>query len=158
MSRKKVHRKKRKAILETKYQNPLLSKFIRIIMRSGKLSLAERKAYAALDLLETRFEGSTGLEVFLKALGNVRPLIKVKARRVGGSTYQVPVEVSEELGYTFAMRWVLAAVNKKSGKSLEHRLCDELADAFEGRGDSVRKKEEAHKMAESNRAYAHYRV
>ncbi len=157
MSRKSVHRKQRKPILESKFHNPILSKFIRGLMVSGKLSTAEKIVYDALQAVEDKVKQS-GLEVFLQALDNVRPLVKVKARRVGGSTYQIPIEVSDEAGWSLAMRWVSTAARGKKGSSMEERLTREILEAFEKRGDAFRKKEETHKMAEANRAFAHYRV
>jgi small subunit ribosomal protein S7 len=157
MSRKAFKRKRRPSVLEAKFHNPILSKFIRMLMWSGKLSIAERIVYNSLDKLESTLK-QPGLEVFLKSLDNVRPLVKVKARRVGGATYQVPVEVQEDAGWTLAMRWIIQVTRNKSGSSMEERLTKELLEAFEKRGDAFRKKEETHKMAEANRAFAHYRV
>lgn len=157
MSRKSFHRKKRVLALEPKYKNSILSKFIRMMMRSGKLSIAERIVYDSLQSIEENTK-QPGIEVFLRALENVKPLVKVKARRVGGSTYQVPIEVPDELGWALAMRWIISAARNKSGSSMEERLVKELTEAFEKRGDAFRKKEETHKMAEANRAFAHYRV
>jgi small subunit ribosomal protein S7 len=157
MPRKSFHRKKRVLQLEPKYKNPILSKFIRVLMWSGKLSVAEGIVYGALQKVEDAYK-LPGIEIFLKALENVKPGVKVKARRVGGSTYQVPIEVPEELGWALAMRWVINSARGKSGSSMEERLSKELTEAYEKRGDAFRKKEETHKMAEANRAFAHYRV
>lgn len=157
MSRKAFKRKRRPSVLESKFHNPILSKFIRILMWSGKLSTAEKLVYGALDKAESTLK-QPGLEIFLKALENVKPLVKVKARRVGGSTYQVPIEVQDDAGWTLAMRWIAQVARNKGGASMEDKLCRELIEAFEKRGDAVRKKEETHKMAEANRAFAHYRV
>jgi small subunit ribosomal protein S7 len=157
MSRKTVHRKKRKLLLETKHHNVILSQFIRIIMWSGKLSTAESIVYNALDIIEEKVQ-QPGIDVFLKALENVKPLVKVKARRVGGSTYQIPIEVPDEAGWALAMRWLTNAARNKSGAAMEEKLARELLEAYEKRGDAYRKKEETHKMAEANRAFAHYRV
>lgn len=157
MSRKTVKRRRRTAILEPKYKNPLLSKFIRMLMWDGKLSLSERIVYGTLNSIEEQAK-QPGLEVFLKALENVKPLVKVKARRVGGATYQVPIEVPDDLGWTLAMRWIIDSARKKSGASMQQKLTRELSEAFEKRGDAHRKREETHKMAEANRAFAHYRV
>jgi len=157
MSRKAFHRKRRPQTVEPRYHNPVLSKFIRMLMWSGKLSIAESIVYGALHSAEDTLK-QPGIDVFLKALENVKPLVKVKARRVGGATYQVPVEVPEEAGLTLGMRWILQAARGKSGSSMEERLAKELVEAFEKRGDAFRKREETHKMAEANRAFAHYRV
>ncbi len=157
MSRKKVVHKKKKIDLETRFHNHLLSRFIRHLMWSGKLSTAERIVYKALDIAEQKLN-QPGLEVFLQALDNVKPLVKVKARRVGGSTYQIPIEVPEEAGLTLASRWIIIAARNKSGAAMEEKLAKEFMEAFEKRGDAFRKREETHKMAEANRAFAHYRV
>ena len=157
MSRKKVTLKKRKITLESKFHNVLLSKFIRHLMWNGKLSLAERIVYEALQMTGDKMQ-QEGLEVFNKALENVRPLVRVKARRVGGSTYQIPMEVTEEAGLNFAIRWIIASARKKSGSSMAQKLAHEFAEASQERGDAFRKKQETHKMAEANRAFAHYRV
>lgn len=157
MSRKKVVHKKRKLALEPKFHNHLLSRFIRHLMWSGKLSTAERIVYKALDIAEQKLNQS-GLEIFLQALNNVKPLVKVKARRVGGSTYQIPIEVPEDAGLTLATRWIITAARNKSGAGMEEKLARELLEACEKRGDAFRKREETHKMAEANRAFAHYRV
>lgn len=158
MSRKTVVRKRRQHTLEPRYQNPLLSKFIRMMMMHGKLSISTDIVYSALDLLGKKGEEEQkGIDVFIQALTNVKPLVRVKARRVGGSTYQVPTEVPEELGWTFAMRWIINIARKKSGKAMKDRLVDELFAASEKRGDAYRKREETHKMADANRAYAHFK-
>ncbi len=157
MSRKKVHRQKRKHALESRFHNPLLSNFIRHLMWSGKLSTAERIVYNTIEAIEEKV-GQPGLEVFLKALENVKPLVRVKARRVGGSTYQIPIEVPDDAGWVLAMRWVIAAARNKSGAAMQDKLTREILEAFEKRGDAFRKREETHKMAEANRAFAHYRV
>jgi len=157
MSRKAFHRKRRPQSLEPKFHNPILSKFIRMLMYSGKLSVAESVVYGALNLVEETIK-QPGIDVFIKALENIKPLVKVKARRVGGSTYQVPIEVPDDAGWTLAMRWILQVARGKSGSSMEERLSKELLEAYEKRGDAYRKREETHKMAEANRAFAHYRV
>ena len=157
MSRKKIVRQEKKVTLESKYHNPVLTKFIRILMWNGKLSVAERIVYSALGRLEEKHKES-GIEVFLKALDNVRPLVKVKARRVGGSTYQVPVEVSQSAGMLIAMRWLISVARNKKGHAMDYKLFHELSEAIEKRGDAFRKREETHKMADANRAFAHYRA
>ncbi len=157
MSRKTIHRKKRKITLEAKYHNLLLSKFIRMLMWNGKLSVAENSVYTALNLLENKFKDSA-INIFQKSLDNIRPLVKVKARRVGGSTYQVPIEVSEEAGFSIAMRWIITAARNKKNADIAQKLFLEFSEAYEKRGDAFRKREETHKMAEANRAFAHYRI
>ncbi|MDX1918292.1 MAG: 30S ribosomal protein S7 [Candidatus Caenarcaniphilales bacterium] len=157
MSRKSITRKKHKLLLEPKYHNPLLSKFIRVLMWDGKLTTAENILYDALNEIEAKLQ-QPGIDIFMQAMENVKPLVKVKARRVGGSTYQIPIEVPDELGWAYAMRWIITTARKKSGAPMSEKLARELIEAFEKRGDAVRKREETHKMAEANRAFAHYRV
>lgn len=157
MSRKKIVRKKRKLILESKYQNPLLTKFMRVLMWDGKLSVAENIVYDALGIAEEKFK-KPGIDIFMQAMNNLKPLVKVKARRVGGATYQVPIEVPEELGFGIAMRWVIEIARKRKGGEMSKKLAQEILEAFEGRGDAMKKREETHRMAEANRAFAHYRV
>ena len=157
MSRKKVHRQKKIVLLEPKYSNPVLSKFIRILIWDGKLSIAEGIAYKAINLLEGKFK-EPGIDIFIKALNTVKPLVKVKSRRIGGSTYQIPIEVPEAFGVILAMRWIVTIARKKKGSSMDQRLFHELAEAYEKRGEAFKKREETHKMAEANRAFAHYRA
>ncbi len=157
MSRKPVKHDRRRLLEEPRYNNPFLTKFIRMVMWDGKLSVAERFVYEAIDKLADKV-GEPGLDAFMKALENLKPLVKVKARRVGGSTYQVPVEVTDDLGWRLAMKWLIASSRKKSGKPMAERLFLELSDAYEKKGDAYRKREETHKMAEANRAFAHYRI
>jgi len=134
----------------------MLAKFINMVMRSGKKSVAEKIIYGALDQISGRSRGDP-LEVLDKALDNVRPMVEVKSRRVGGATYQVPVEVRPVRRTTLAMRWVLDAARKRSEKSMPLRLAGELMDAAENRGSAVKKREDTHRMAEANKAFAHYR-
>ncbi len=157
MSRKKVVRKRRKIILDSQYHSPLLSKFIRMIMWDGKLSTAEDIVYAALEDLQSKTE-EPGIDVFQRALQNVKPLLKVKARRVGGATYQIPIEVPDDLGWALAMRWLITAARAGSGAPMQEKLAKELLSAWKKEGSAYRKREETHKMAEANRAFAHYRV
>ncbi len=147
---------KRQILPDPIYNNEVISKFINVSMYSGKKSVAESNFYSAMKILEERTK-TEGLEAFEKALGNVRPLLEVKSRRVGGATYQVPVEVNEDRGNALAMRWIILNSRKKSGMPFARRLANELTDAFNNTGTSVKKKEDTHRMAEANRAFAHYR-
>lgn len=138
------------------YGNVDVAKFINRVMRKGKKNLAQRIFYNALGILKDRTKENE-LEVFFKGLKNATPLVEVKARRIGGSTYQVPIEVSEDKGKARAATWIIANAEKRSGKSMEEKLANELLDAANGVGASVKKREETHKMAEANKAFAHYR-
>jgi small subunit ribosomal protein S7 len=141
---------------DPKYGNEMLTKFINMVMRSGKKSVAEKIIYGALDQISERTKQDP-LEVLDKALDNVRPMVEVKSRRVGGATYQVPVEVRAVRRNTLAMRWVLDAARNRSEKSMPLRLAGELLDAAENRGGAVKKREDTHRMADANKAFSHYR-
>ncbi|HQV88200.1 MAG: 30S ribosomal protein S7 [Nitrosomonas sp.] len=147
---------KREILPDPKYHNVELAKFVNVLMTRGKKSVAERIIYGALDHIEKK-SGSDPLEVFTQALTNVRPLVEVKSRRVGGANYQVPVEVRSVRRNALAMRWLRDAARKRSEKSMDARLAGELAEAAEGRGGAVKKREEVHRMAESNKAFSHFR-
>jgi small subunit ribosomal protein S7 len=147
---------KRVILPDPKFHDLQIAKFINMIMRNGKKSTAEKIMYFALDAVA----GKTSLdsvELMEKALENVRPMVEVKSRRVGGATYQVPVEVRPARRQTLAMRWVIDAARRRSEKSMAHRLAHELLDAAENRGTAVKKKEDTHRMAEANKAFSHYR-
>ena len=148
---------KRQVLADPKFGDQTLAKFINMVMRSSKKSLAERVVYGALDTVAERKKGGDPLEVFQKALDNVRPVVEVKSRRVGGATYQVPVEVRATRQQTLAMRWLTDAARKRGEKSMHLRLAGELMDASENRGSAVKKREETHRMAEANKAFSHYR-
>jgi small subunit ribosomal protein S7 len=135
----------------------MLARFINMVMQSGKKSVAERIIYGALDQIKARGAGADPVEVLDKALDNVRPVVEVKSRRVGGATYQVPVEVRAARRTTLAMRWVIDAARSRGEKSMALRLAGELMDAADSRGSAVKKKEDTHRMAEANKAFAHYR-
>ena len=147
---------KRQPIPDPVYGSLLITRFINTMMLDGKKSTAERIFYTALDNAAAK-TGREPAEVFNKAVQNVRPLIEVKPRRVGGATYQVPVEVKPERGRALAIRWIIANSRKRSGRSMIEKLAGEFADATNGVGASVKKKEDTHKMAEANKAFAHYR-
>jgi len=150
---------KRHVLPDPKYGSELLAKFMNMIMNDGKKSVAERIIYGALDRISEKGsgEGAQSLEVLEQALENVKPMVEVKSRRVGGATYQVPIEVRPARRQTLAMRWVIDAARKRSEKSMAHRLAHELMDAAENRGTAVKKKEDTHRMAEANKAFSHYR-
>ncbi len=155
MSRR--HVAERKEILpDPKYGDKVLAKFINIIMRSGKKSIAEKIVYGALNEISGKGNPEP-LEVFNKALENVRPLVEVKSRRVGGATYQIPVEIRTDRSITLAMRWVVDAAKNRGEKDMGLRLAGELLDASENRGTAIKKREDTHRMAEANKAFSHYR-
>jgi small subunit ribosomal protein S7 len=144
---------------DPKFNNEMLAKFMNVVMKSGKKSAAERIIYGAIDRIaeKTGRPGADALEVLSQALDNVKPAVEVKSRRVGGATYQVPIEVRAARRQTLAMRWVIDAARERSEKSMAFRLAHELMDAAENRGAAVRKREDTHRMAEANKAFAHYR-
>jgi len=147
---------KREILPDPKFGNITLAKFINHLMVYGKKSVAERIVYGALEKIEERTKQDP-LELFEKALETVQPLVEVKSRRVGGATYQVPVEVRPSRRLALSMRWLVDAARKRGEKSMALRLAGELADAAEGRGAAVKKREDVHRMAEANKAFAHYR-
>jgi len=141
---------------DAKYNNLIVSNLINKIMKSGKKSVAERVIYSALELIEKQ-EGKNPATVFEQAVKNATPLLQVKARRVGGATYQVPVEVEPERGLALALRWLIDSARARAGKSMAEKLAAELGDAAKGQGTTIKKRDDTHKMAEANRAFAHYR-
>ncbi len=147
---------KREIIPDAKYRSRLLAKFINKLMYDGKKSIAEKILYGALDIIQQR-TSEDPLRVFEKALDNVRPAIEVKSRRVGGSTYQVPVEIRPDRRQALAMRWLISFSRSRGEKTMAQRLAAERGGAAAGRGASVKKKEDTHRMAEANKAFAHYR-
>ncbi len=147
---------KREVLPDPKYGDKILAKFINMVMESGKKSVAEKIVYGALDQVVEKGKGEP-LEVFSQALDNIRPLVEVKSRRVGGATYQVPIEVSSVRGQALAMRWLVDAARRRGEKSMGLRLAGEIMDACEGRGTAVKKREDTHRMAEANKAFSHYR-
>ncbi|GIX27537.1 30S ribosomal protein S7 [Pelomicrobium sp.] len=147
---------KREVLPDPKFGNQEVAKFINVIMTRGKKSVAERIVYGALEQIQKR-SGKDPLEVFSQALANVRPMVEVKSRRVGGANYQVPVEVRPVRRTALAMRWIRDAARKRGEKSMGLRLANELSEAAEGRGGAVKKREEVHRMAEANKAFSHYR-
>jgi small subunit ribosomal protein S7 len=156
MSRKRAAQK-RIIPNDSKYNDPVIAKFMNILMYDGKKYIAERVVYQALDFISKK-TGEEPLSYFHKALNNIKPQVEVKSRRVGGATYQVPVEVSSERQKALAIRWIITYSRaRKSEKTLYEKLASELMDAFNNRGASFKKKDDTHKMAEANRAFAHYR-
>jgi small subunit ribosomal protein S7 len=155
MSRKSVIQK-REIIPDPKYNSALAAKFINSLMRRGKKSVAQSILYDALDIIRDKIKEDP-LGIFQKAMSNVKPIVEVKSRRVGGSTYQVPTEVKPSRSQALSMRWVISFSKARGEKSMAARLAGELMDAASGRGASVKKREDTHKMAEANKAFAHYR-
>jgi len=155
MARRRVAAK-RTILPDPKYRNGTVAKFVNMVMLNGKKSVAEKIVYDALDQVVDKFRGEA-IELLTKALDNVRPMVEVKSRRVGGATYQVPVEVRAERRNTLAMRWIVDAARKRGEKSMDRRLAGELIDAADNKGSAVKKREDVHRMAEANKAFAHYR-
>lgn len=147
---------KREILPDPKFGNLVVAKFINLVMSRGKKSVAEKIVYGALDQMSESGKGEA-LDLFMQALENVEPKVEVKSRRVGGATYQVPVEVRPHRRTALAMRWLVDAARKRGEKSMGRRLAGELLEASENRGSAVKKREETHKMAEANRAFSHYR-
>ena len=153
---RKGHVRKRQILPDTRFGSPALAKFINSLMHKGKKSVAERVMYHALDIAGEKLSVEP-FEVFRKAMENVRPLVEVRPRRVGGATYQVPVEVPAERAQVLTIRWMLNFSRAKKGMPMSERIAREFMDAYKGEGSSIKKKEDTHKMAEANRAFAHYR-
>ncbi len=147
---------KREIPPDPKYNDVLVQKMINCIMWDGKKSVAEKIVYGALDILRERLKDDP-LKIFHKAIDNVKPILETRPRRVGGATYQVPVEVRPERQISLAVKWIINAARNRSGKPMKERLAEELIDAFNNRGAAVKKREDTHRMAEANRAFAHYR-
>ncbi len=156
MSRRKVA-VKRTVLPDPKYNSVLVAKFINCLMKDGKKSIAEKIFYSALDIIRERTGNRDVLAVFNKAVSNAKPVLEVKSRRVGGSTYQVPVEVRPERRTTLSIRWIIEYARQRGEKSMQERLAAELLDAANNKGNAIKKKEDTHKMAEANKAFAHYR-
>jgi len=148
---------KRDILPDPKFGNVTLAKFMNMVMESGKKSIAEKIVYGALDTIAQRKDDVEPLEIFEKALETVQPAVEVKSRRVGGATYQVPVEVRPARRVALSMRWLVDAARSRGEKSMSQRLAGELLDAAEGKGSAVKKREDVHRMAEANKAFSHYR-
>ena len=147
---------KREILPDARFGDPVLSKFMNLVMYEGKKSVAENIVYTAMDTIETRTRRDP-VGLFHDALANVRPLVEVRSRRVGGATYQVPVEVRPERSQALAIRWLIGAARNRSEKTMSARLSAEMIDAANNRGTAVKKREDTHRMAEANRAFSHYR-
>ena len=147
---------KRKILPDPKFRDRMVAKFTNVIMIQGKKSIAEGIVYGAFDVIQSRYKEEP-LEVFRKALDAVKPRVEVKSRRVGGATYQVPVEVRPERRVALAMRWITTYARDRGEKTMTERLAAELVEAAQGRGNAVKKKDDTHKMADANKAFAHYR-
>lgn len=147
---------KREILPDPKYVDIVLAKFINMVMRSGKKSVAEKIVYGALDEIASKGK-SDPLESFMQAIENIRPLVEVKSRRVGGATYQIPVEVRHDRSTALAMRWLVDAAKNRGEKNMGMRLAGELMDASENKGTAIKKREDTHRMAEANKAFSHFR-
>ena len=147
---------KRDILPDPKYDNKLIARFINILMARGKKSRARKILYDTLDIIEKRIN-QEGLSVFLQAINNVKPVLEIRARRVGGQTYQIPVDVKADRRTTLALRWTVQAARDRGEKTMAERLAGELLDASKNEGSAIRKKLDQHRMAEANRAFAHYR-
>ena len=148
---------KREVLPDPVYGSTLLAKFMNQLMKDGKKSVAEKIVYGALDIITEKTKGKKALEVFENALDEIKPMVEVKSRRVGGATYQVPIEVRSDRAVTLSMRWLIDAARARREKSMAARLSGEILDAIEGRGSAMKKREDTHRMAEANKAFAHYR-
>jgi small subunit ribosomal protein S7 len=155
MRRRKAE--KREAQSDPKFDSKLLAKFMNALMQSGKKTVAEGIVYGALDILEKKVTEESPIKIFNKAIENVRPRLEVKARRVGGATYQVPVEVPVGRGNSLAIRWIQDFARKKKGRPMRIKLADELLAAYKGEGAAVKKRDDTHKMADANKAFSHLR-
>lgn len=147
---------KKEVLPDPKYNSKLVSRFVAVILKEGKKSVAEGVCYGAFDIIKEK-TGSDPLKVFKTAIDNVKPVLEVKPRRVGGATYQVPMEVKPQRKIALALRWVITYARQRKEKTMRERLAAELLDAFNNTGTSIKKKEDVHRMAEANRAFAHYR-
>ncbi|MGC9562459.1 MAG: 30S ribosomal protein S7 [Brachymonas sp.] len=147
---------KREILPDPKFGSVELSKFMNVIMEGGKKAVAERIIYGALEQMEKK-SGKEALELFTTAINNVKPMVEVKSRRVGGANYQVPVEVRPVRRLALSMRWIKEAARKRSEKSMAQRLANEMLEAVEGRGGAMKKRDEVHRMAEANKAFSHFR-
>ncbi len=148
---------KRETIPDPKFNSKLLSKFMNMVMERGKKSLAEKIVYGALDILKENVKDKDPLEVFMQAVENVRPLLEVKSRRIGGATYQVPIEVKLERGQFMGMRWIRDFARQQKGKAMKEKLAAELLNAYKREGPTIKKREDTHRMAEANKAFAHFK-
>ncbi|MDD5097594.1 MAG: 30S ribosomal protein S7 [Candidatus Omnitrophica bacterium] len=155
MRRRKAQEKN--ILADPKFNSKIVAKFINMVMVAGKKSIAEKMVYGAFDIVQKNLNEEDVLKVFYKALDNARPRLEVKPRRVGGATYQVPIEVRPERGTSIALRWIRDFSQNRKGKPMQEKLADEIISAYKGEGSSIKKRDDTHKMAESNKAFAHFR-
>ena len=155
MRRRRVQLKE--ILPDPKFNSNVVGKFINMVMLEGKKSIAERIVYGAFDIAKKQLDESDVLKVFHKAIDNTRPRLEVKPRRVGGATYQVPVEVRQERGTSIALRWIRDFAKNKKGKPMQEKLAEEIIAAYKGEGSAIKKRDDTHKMAEANKAFAHFR-
>ncbi len=155
MRRRRAER--REVMPDPKYNSKMIGRFINMVMERGKKSVAEKIVYGALDVIGERVKDKKPLEVFEAALENARPLLEVKSRRIGGATYQVPVEVKVERGQFMALRWIRDFAKAQKGRPMKERLAEEILNAYKREGSTIKKREDTHKMAEANKAFAHYK-
>lgn len=148
---------KRPILPDPKFKSQTLTQFVNTVMRNGKKSIAEGIVYGALDIIQKKQPGDTPIEVFNKALDNAKPMLQVKSRRVGGATYQVPVEIAPRTRQALAFRWIIEFSKKRGEKTMKERLAAELLDCYNKQGATMKRREDTHKMAEANRAFAHFR-
>jgi small subunit ribosomal protein S7 len=148
---------KREVFPDAKYNSKLIATFINKLMFKGKKNKAEKILYDAMEILKQRTKSQDALPILQKGVDNVRPALEVKSRRIGGATYQVPIEVNNERGVALAIRWIRDFARARKGKPMREKLADEILEAYKGTGNAIKKKQDTHKMAEANRAFAHYR-
>lgn len=148
---------KREVLAEPKFNSKVVAKFINMLMLKGKKAVAEKLVYGAFDIVKQQLNEPDALKVFHKAIDNVRPHLEVKPRRVGGATYQVPVEVKQQRGVSIALRWIRDFARARKGKPMKEKLAEEIIAAYKGEGSAVKKRDDTHKMAEANKAFAHFR-
>jgi small subunit ribosomal protein S7 len=148
---------KRPVVADAKFRSPLVSRLVNVVMRQGQKSTAQRIVYGALEQIAHKNLASDPLEILQRAVDNVKPRLEVKARRVGGATYQVPLEVPVERQLALAMRWLVRLANSRKGQPMKQGLAAEIMEAYQGQGNAIRKRDEVHKMAQANKAFAHFR-
>ncbi len=155
MRRRKAQEKE--VLADPKFNSKIVGKFMNMVMLEGKKAIAERIVYGAFEIVKKQLNEPDALKIFYKAIDNARPRLEVKPRRVGGATYQVPIEVRQERGTSIALRWIRDYAKTKKGKTMEQKLAEEIMAAYRGEGSAIKKRDDTHKMAESNKAYAHFR-
>ncbi len=155
MRRRKAQEKE--ILADPKFNSKIVAKFINMVMEKGKKAVAERIVYNAFEIVKKQLNEPDALKIFYKAIDNARPRLEVKPRRVGGATYQVPIEVRQERGTSIALRWMRDFAMNRKGKPMETKLADEVIAAYKGEGSAIKKRDDTHKMAESNKAFAHFR-